>query len=212
MKWKNNGNYIDAEELKQELICYCHEKEKIDVKINKQINLLKKKYEVDTANYIKEKEKIDKQHKFPQVSDRLGELILLIGKNYFSRANVRYSPIKDDAMMLGIEYCLKYMHNYNPKHSAFNYISTYMENSYKQYWNKEQLNKEKIDRKINKYVDEECIIGKDKEGNAFFKPYNEIVGQNNSFELNFDELDKIVKENELRNDKVRKSLKKYFEE
>ena len=99
-KRKNANNYIDNERLMAELIKY-----------KKAVRKAKR-------------EKTEK----PQLTNYIAECILLVAKNLALASNFRNYSYIDEMMDDGIENCLKYIDNFDPKktNSPFAYLTTIM--------------------------------------------------------------------------------------
>ena len=78
--------------------------------------------------------------KYPQVTNRLGEMFLLLAKritnHYFWRGYDR--ELKEDMVSEAVIHCIKYAHNFNPElsNNPFAYFSRFVFNAFKQVINK----------------------------------------------------------------------------
>jgi DNA-directed RNA polymerase specialized sigma24 family protein len=73
----------------------------------------------------KQKDKKDKKH-LPRIPEYVGECLLKIATRYAHRPNFMNYTFRDDMVMDGVENCLIYLHNFNPKKSKnpFSYFTT----------------------------------------------------------------------------------------
>ena len=81
-----------------------------DVVVNTQEKIIK-------SNYVKYDKAKDKNRKPPKVTNYIGECFLKIANHLSYRPNFINYTYRDDMISDGIENCLQYMNNFNPKKS-----------------------------------------------------------------------------------------------
>jgi DNA-directed RNA polymerase specialized sigma subunit len=88
-------------------------------------------YYVSNAELLEEikKYKVD-----GKASERLGNMLLLMARNYVSKGNFAGYTWRQDMVSVGVLTCIKYLRNFNPDKSsnAFSYVTQILGNAFKQ--------------------------------------------------------------------------------
>lgn len=83
---------------------------------------------LDRQEFQKEIEAYMKQNDKSNMSRALGEMLYLMGNKISGKYDfIAQSNVRDDAILLGVEFTYRYIHNYHPsKGLAFNYVTSIM--------------------------------------------------------------------------------------
>lgn len=90
------------------------------------------------SKYVRNKDLLPELKKFKatgEMSEELGEMLLLMAKKISNRGNFRSYTWRDEMVMDSLLNCMKYLHNFDPDKSnnAFSYVTTMLMNSMKNY-------------------------------------------------------------------------------
>ena len=127
-------NYLDNEEIVKELTAYKESGTIIDGKFSGGI-----------------------------VSERLGEMLQIIARNFSSKGSFASYTWRDDMISDAVYTCVKYMHNFKEKEknpNAFAYLTTITRNAFLNYIKKQKKHSEIKDvcHKRAHYLDDESFI------------------------------------------------------
>ena len=154
--------------------------EKLDTKIAKEIT---KEHYIDNKRFLAEmikwkkeiREAEDSGDEIPPVSEYIGQCFMKIAERLSSKANFMNYPYKEEMIGDGIENCLMYAHNFNPRKSKnpFSYFTQIIyyaflrriEREKKQGYIKYKLTEEMDDGTLHKWF-KENYFEKDSEREA----------------------------------------------
>jgi len=106
--------------------------------------------------------------------NEIAAMFLLIAQRYVNNWPSRITfDHREDMIMKGVEYCLRYMYNYKKEESLnpFAFFTQIIKTAFQQKYNYEKRKKEIIKNVAEKMADEECFV-RIKNNVKTFRPFN----------------------------------------